>query len=89
MFMWKLSPDLNGLNILANMRYVSKELKIAAEEVRADVGFWAQFVSNKDSFLKKIPALAFVSRCKYSEFDAFLSRGEYSDLLEGMCMYML
>ena len=88
-FMWKLSPDLNGLNILANMRYVSKELKIAAEEVRADVGFWAQFVSNKDSFLKKIPALAFVSRCKYSEFDAFLSRGEYSDLLEGMCMYML
>ena len=73
-FVWHLPKDQHGLAVLNKMR-VNKALWGAAKEVLAGVGLWAEFVSSKDAFLTGIPA--------------FLSRGEYSDLLEGMRKYTM
>ena len=81
-FVWHLPKDQHGLAVLNKMRVnkalwgAAKEvLAAASKEVLAGVGLWAEFVSSKDAFLTRIPA--------------FLSRGEYSDLLEGMRKYTM
>ena len=81
-FVWHLPKDQHGLAVLNKMRVnkalwgAAKEVLAAAtKEVLAGVGLWAEFVSSKDAFLTGIPA--------------FLSRGEYSDLLEGMRKYTM
>jgi len=81
-FVWHLPKDKHGLAVLNKMRVnkalwgAAKEvLAAASKDVLAGVGLWAEFVSSKDAFLTGIPA--------------FLSRGEYSDLLEGMRKYTM
>ena len=81
-FVWHLPKDQHGLAVLNKMRVsrglwgAAKEvLAAASKDVLAGVGLWAEFVSSKDAFLTRIPA--------------FLSRGEYSDLLEGMRKYTM
>ena len=81
-FVWLLPKDQLGLAVLNKMRVnkalwgaAKQVLAAASKDVLAGVGLWAEFVSSKDAFLTGIPA--------------FLSRGEYSDLLEGMRKYTM